>query len=101
MTAKPCALPATSQLAAYRESGAYTDCYCIDLPGAVSLAGYIEAFYTTRVFKLERLVLRWLVARPSTDAQARQLEDAAAAGDAARCPVGWQRLVPHLMATPA
>ena len=27
----------------------------------------------TAVFKLERLILKWLVARPSTDAEARQL----------------------------
>ncbi|MEN8205628.1 MAG: hypothetical protein ABFS24_06420 [Pseudomonadota bacterium] len=31
------------------------------------------AFYTTRVFKLERLILKLAVSRPSTDAQAKQL----------------------------
>ena len=33
----------------------------------------MEAFYTTAVFKLERLLLSWFIARPSTDAQAREL----------------------------
>jgi hypothetical protein len=33
----------------------------------------VEAFYTTAVFKLERLLLSWLIARPSTDVQAREL----------------------------
>lgn len=46
------ALPATSLLHAYRDRRAYTDCFHIDLPGAVSLADYIDAFYTTWLFKL-------------------------------------------------
>jgi hypothetical protein len=39
----------------------------------VTHAEYVAAFYTTPLFKLERLILAWLVARPSTDAQARAL----------------------------
>jgi hypothetical protein len=53
--------------------GAYTDCYATDVPGAVSHARYVAAFYTTALFKLERLILKWVVSRPSTDAQAEQL----------------------------
>jgi len=33
----------------------------------------VEAFYTTAVFKLERLLLARFVSKPSSDAQARQL----------------------------
>jgi len=44
-----------------------------ELPRAVTQAAFVEAFYTTWLFKLERLLLRWFVARPSTDAQAREL----------------------------
>jgi hypothetical protein len=66
-------LPPGTLLAPYRSRGAYTDCYHMDLPGAVPLQAYVEAFYTTRLFRIERLLLRWLVRRPSTDAQARQL----------------------------
>ena len=33
----------------------------------------MEAFYTTFVFKLERLILKWAVLKPSTDDQARAL----------------------------
>lgn len=66
-------LPAASLLQAYRDRRAYTDCFHIDLTGAVLLADYIEAFYTTWLFKLERLVLATLVAKPSTDAQAAAL----------------------------
>ncbi len=57
----------------YRQSGAYTDCYCLDLPGRVGQAEYIEAFYTTRVFKLERWLLARFVGKPSSDAEAQAL----------------------------
>jgi hypothetical protein len=39
----------------------------------VTHAEYVATFYTTPVFKLERLLLAWLVARPSTDAQVQGL----------------------------
>ena len=66
------ALPADVLLARYAQAGGYADCFVIDVPISVSHAEYVEAFYTTWLFKLERWVLL-LVARPSTDAEARQL----------------------------
>ncbi len=51
----------------------YTDCYSVELKGPVRLAEYIEAFYTSPVFKLERSILSILLAKPSTDTQAREL----------------------------
>lgn len=64
--------PANSLLAALQaERRAFADAYWLDLPGpAVELAAFVEAFYTTRLFKLERLVLR-LAGLPSSDASAR------------------------------
>jgi hypothetical protein len=41
--------------------------------GRVSHAQFVEAFYTSRVFKLERLILQWTVDKPSTDREAREL----------------------------
>ncbi len=70
---RPCELPAGALLRRYSDSGAYADCYVVEIARAVSHAEFVEAFYTTAVFKLERLILRLLVSRPSTDAQARQL----------------------------
>ena len=64
-------LPSTALLATYAASGAYTDCYRTALPRGVALAEFVEAFYTGRVFKLERLLLRLFARRPSTDAEAR------------------------------
>ncbi|MGH8766517.1 MAG: hypothetical protein ACRET8_12450 [Burkholderiales bacterium] len=46
---------------------------------SASLAQYVEAFYTTAAFKLERTILKWVLSMPSTDAQAAAL--AAGTGD--------------------
>jgi hypothetical protein len=54
------------------ERGAFVDAYTLSLPRAVSQADFVEAFYTTRLFKLERLLLT-LLGRPSSDAAARAL----------------------------
>lgn len=72
-TIQVCELPEQALLHPYKLKGAYTDCYAVDLPRAVSHAEYVEAFYTTALFKVERQVLAWFAARPSTDQQARQL----------------------------
>jgi hypothetical protein len=72
----PADLPPSALLRKYVHEGAYTDCYTTEIPKAVTHSQYVEAFYTTAVFKLERLILRWLVAKPSTDADARRLAHA-------------------------
>ena len=66
-------LPADALLADYVRDGHYTDCYSTEVSKTVSHAEYVEAFYTTCLFKVERKILRWLVGKPSTDQQARQL----------------------------
>lgn len=67
------ALPPHALLAVYRARQAYTDCFVTELPRAAGLAEYVEAFYTTPLFKLERALLGLFARRPATDAQARQL----------------------------
>lgn len=71
-TIKPCDLPPGSLLGRYAGK-AYTDGYEVDLPGHVPIARFVEAFYTSRLFKLERLLLGVLVGRRATDEDARQL----------------------------
>ena len=71
----PCAIPHQALLRKYVGGRAYTDCYCVELPLSVSHAQYVSAFYTTWIFKLERLLLRWLFARPSLDSEAHSLGD--------------------------
>lgn len=68
-----CPLPDNALLHSYRQNNDYTDCYTTDIRNVVTLADYVAAFYTTSLFKLERLILKIAVSRPSTDAQARQL----------------------------
>ncbi len=72
-TIQPCELPQEALLSKYTREGAYTDCYFVDLPRSISQAEYVEAFYTTAVFKVERLILASLVSKTSTDLQAKQL----------------------------
>jgi hypothetical protein len=68
-----CELPAGALLRKYLNAGSYADCYVTELAALVSHADYVEAFYTTAVFGVERWLLARLVSRPSTDAQARAL----------------------------
>jgi hypothetical protein len=76
----PAELPAGALLQSCRAAGAYADCYVCDVEGVVSHAAFVEAFYTTRLFKLERFILRWLARRPATDADARRLAEGTADG---------------------
>ena len=73
MKPSACDLPPGALLRRYQDSGAYADCYTIEVPRRVSHAEYVEAFYTTFVFKTERVLLSWLVSKPSTDTQAARL----------------------------
>jgi len=75
LTVSACPLPDEALLRVYTRRGAFTDCYATELPGTFSHAEYVQAFYTTWVFRLERVILKWAVARPSTDDQARQLAE--------------------------
>ncbi|SFD62198.1 hypothetical protein [Pseudoalteromonas denitrificans] len=64
-----CSLPDNALLNRYHQNGAYTDCFCTDMPHMVTHSQYVHAFYTTSVFKLERSILKWVVSKPSSDAQ--------------------------------
>ena len=75
------AVPEDASLKTYRggahpdcwgESG---DCFAISVDRVVSLAEFVFAFYTSSVFRIERVFLRFLAGAPSTDADARQLAD--------------------------
>lgn len=72
-------VPESSLLKTYRGGerpaswGAYCDCFSVSIDQRVTLAQFVAAFYTTPVFKLERLVLRVLLRIPSNDEQARAL----------------------------
>lgn len=52
------------------ERSAFADAYTLPVPRTVTLAEFVEAFYTTRLFKLERALLA-LLGKPASDAMAR------------------------------
>jgi len=53
--------------------GDYGDCFSALIDRPVPLADFVVAFYTTPLFRVERLILRLLAASPSTDEEIRQL----------------------------
>jgi hypothetical protein len=64
---KTCPLPDNTLLKTYQQSDAHTDCYTTDISINVSHAQYVQAFYGTALFKLERKILKWALAKPSSD----------------------------------
>ena len=65
--------PETALHARYARNGGHADCFVTEISRQVTHAEFVEAFYTTWLFKLERFVLTCLVLKPSTDAEARAL----------------------------
>jgi hypothetical protein len=66
-------IPDSSYLDGYRLGGAYVDCYVANIDRAVSQSEYVEAFYTTALFKIERHILGIAESKRSTDAETRKL----------------------------
>jgi hypothetical protein len=79
ITQKP--LPTDALLATYRGGthpdrwGLQGDCFEVTVHQPVSLTDFVAAFYTSQVFRIERLVLQVLARAPSTDAQARAVAE--------------------------
>lgn len=78
-----CAVPADALLCRHRVDGAFADCYVTEVDGTVSFPTYVEAFYTSPLFKVERAILTRLASRPSTDRDVRALADGSGASFAA------------------
>ena len=55
------------------KEGHYTDAFCVHVPTRQYLRDYVSAFYTTRLFWMERFVLSTLARAPSSDADAMAL----------------------------
>ncbi len=72
---RPCELPPTALLQPYRRGSGFADCYVTEVDGHVSQAAFVEAFYTTPLFKVERVILKWFAGSPSTDLGARSLAE--------------------------
>ncbi|MFN0303289.1 MAG: hypothetical protein ACKVQU_23355, partial [Burkholderiales bacterium] len=70
---RPCEVPLSSLLRRYKDGDGFADCYVAEVAGAITQEAFVEAFYTSPLFKVERTILKYLAGRPATDADARQL----------------------------
>jgi hypothetical protein len=57
--------------------GNYQDCFSIEVGRREDLANFVYAFYTSPLFRVERLILRLAIGASSTDADARAVADGA------------------------
>ncbi len=72
---EPCPLPKNALLARYlhsKDSKGYTDCFAINLQQRIELPDFVEAFYTSSLFKVERAILM-IIGKSSNDKKAREL----------------------------
>jgi hypothetical protein len=61
------ALPANALLGKYlAQDGAYTDCYMTTVSGDVSLEQFVNVFFDTWLFRIERKILSGTIGKPST-----------------------------------
>lgn len=58
--------------------GNYGDCFSVRVDRAASLADFVFAFYTSPLFRIERLILRVLARAPADDGDARALAQGSA-----------------------
>ncbi|MEH6450534.1 MAG: hypothetical protein V7765_17820 [Oleispira sp.] len=66
-------LPSDALSTSYQEQGAFVDCYYMDIAKDISLEQYIQAFYTTTLFKLERSLLSLATFKRTKDVEAVEL----------------------------
>jgi len=69
----PCEVPPNSLLSGYNGDAGYADCYQVEVSGLITQAIFIEAFYTSPLFKIERGILTHLARKPASDADVRRL----------------------------
>ena len=64
-----CKAPDNSLLNRYDKNGDYTDCYRINVSRDISFNRFMTSFYTTKLFRIERFILKWIARKPSSDGQ--------------------------------
>lgn len=70
-------LPANALLRRY-EKAHYTDCFSVVMPGSITHEQFVRAFYTTWLFKFERIILKWFAKKPSSDEDVDRLASGSA-----------------------
>ena len=66
-------LPKSALSSSYQAQGAFVDCYYLDIDQDIGLGKYIQAFYTTPLFKLERSLLSLATFKRAGDDDALEL----------------------------
>lgn len=56
------------------------DCFAVTVDGTTELAAFVFAFYTSPVFRIERLILRLLAGASATDTEAQRLAHGSGTG---------------------
>ncbi len=70
VSVKKTALPKGALLSKYEsQTGAHTDCYLAEIDLKIDLTTYVHAFYTGRLFRLERWLISAIVKHKSSDQQ--------------------------------
>ncbi len=64
-----CRLPEEALLQTYKIAGAFTDCYSVEVNGLFEHSSFVQALYSTPLFRLERWILAMLASKPSSDQQ--------------------------------
>jgi hypothetical protein len=70
---RPCEVPRDCLLCRYQGGAGFADCYVIEVHKAVTQAAFVEAFYTSPLFKIERTLLKYLASSPATDDDVKRL----------------------------
>jgi hypothetical protein len=68
-----CEVPIGTMLDQCRSANAYVDCYRIELNASARISDYIEAFYSSPVFKIERGILAMVAGKSASDQDAKAL----------------------------
>ena len=66
-------IPCDALAVKYINDGAFADCYCINIGNKISLKRFINTFYTTKLFKIERTVLSMITTKLTADKDAIKL----------------------------
>ena len=74
-------VPETSLLKPYDAMpGCAADCFETEIPAAITLSSYVNAFFTSPLFQVERWILGWAIKKPSSDDDIRKLADGSGTG---------------------
>ncbi len=68
-----CALPAETLLSRYAVEGAFADCYVTELPQSVPLSEFVEALYLGPLMRFERKLIGWVLSKPTSNSDVREL----------------------------